>query len=202
VADLPRLDVHEGDDFDPPAPEFAGERLPDRSGAPDDDALMAVQEGLAQVVDHAAGEGTLRIDGVRTRGAPGVLAPAKHGLLHVSKAHALGPEAEDEVVVFGPAPVSIAAHRLERVPSDEQSRVRKRAFDEHVAGGLVRAHQPVDPALVAAGAGTHPLLGEVRNPAAAGRQSLVLQRVDLCIQPLRERDIVAVHAGEQTPARL
>ena len=169
--------------------------------APQTTTLAKRRRRVAQVVHLAANEGLERVRRIRARAARAMLAPAEHRRLHVPEERPGGPEAQDEVVVLGPAPVAVAAHGSEHVRPHRQRRVRQRALDEDVARGRLNGDEAVQPALVAAGTVSHGLLGEVGHPASAGGERAVGERVDLRGQALGERDVVAVHARDQPPRR-
>jgi hypothetical protein len=114
------------------------------------------------------------------------------------KPRAARPQAEDEVVVLGPASVLIAAGALERLAPDDERRVRQRALDEHVSSRCLGGRERVDPVGVAPGALGRPR--EVLDAAAAGVKALVLDRAHLELEAPRKRDVVAVHARQELAA--
>ncbi|HSK16285.1 MAG TPA: hypothetical protein VK915_08950, partial [Gaiellaceae bacterium] len=129
-----------------------------------------------------------------------VLAPAKDERLHVAEATSRCPEAEHEVVVLGPARVAVAAGRLERVAAHRERGMRERALDEDVARRRLSCNEPVQPALVPAGAVANGLRREVLDAAAARDEILGVEDVHLRPQAIRERDVVGVEPRDDAPA--
>src|SRR5690606_15176859 len=102
LADLAGVEVDEGANARALLEQFAGERLADGAGAPDDDAVACGEERAAEEVDLAAAEGGGRVAGVRPRSTPLALAPLQQALGDVRHAVAGAPEPQHEVVVLGP----------------------------------------------------------------------------------------------------
>src|SRR4029453_3552644 len=118
---------------------------------------VAPEDVLVAPAEEARGEerGLARreaLDPVAGRGACealGAHAPADEAPRHDADAMPGGEEAEDEVVVLGPARVAVA-ERVQASAAHQQGRMRDGALDEGLGPHALRAVDAVQPLLVLA----------------------------------------------------
>ncbi len=196
LSSLRGVDLDEGGERCAGGEELARERLPRRACAPDDRGSSVREERSAQVVRLAAPEGGERVRRVGAGEPLRVVAPAEDERLQVAEAAAALPDPQHEVVVLGPAAIAVG----EELGPRGEAGPGQRALDPDVAQRCLDGDEGVEPI----GVRPQPVggLGEVLDPAPDRVETLLLDRRNLELEPLRQRDVVGVHAGDQRRPRL